>query len=215
MLGLVVSADTVCIGNPTTFSDTVTNPNAVILSYFYDFGDGFTDTVSNPVHQYAMPGLYLVNVSIEDTSGCVEATSLHVRVHALPFPDFSDSTSCINDTTYFTDLTDTTAADIVSWHWDFGDGNSSVLQHPEHHYALPGTYMVSLAVENINGCSDTVSRAVMVYPRPEAAFLTDSVCLGAPTYFTNISTSHAGVINAWFWDFGDGNTSTLQNPVHF
>jgi PKD repeat protein len=215
MLGLVVSADTVCIGNPTTFSDTVTNPNAVILSYFYDFGDGFTDTVSNPVHQYAMPGLYLVNVSIEDTSGCVEATSLQVRVHALPFPDFSDSTSCITDTTYFTDLTDTTAAGIISWYWDFGDGNSSALQHPEHHYTLPGTYMVSLNVENVNGCTNSVTKAVIVYPRPEAAFLTDSVCLGAPTYFTDISTSHAGVINAWFWDFGDGNTSTLQNPVHF
>ncbi len=214
-LGLTVEADSSCIGNPTHFNDSVSNPLAVIVSYFYDFGDGHTDTVSDPVHLYSLPGLYLVNVQVEDTSGCVEASSLQVRVHALPFPDFSDSTSCTTDFTYFTDLTDTTAIGINSWHWDFGDGNTSNIQHPVHFYMVSGTYQVQLTIENTNGCVDSITKAVVVYPGPTAAFQTDTVCLGEPSHFTDLSTASFGVINSWLWDFGDGNTSSQQNPIHF
>ncbi len=214
-LGLTVEADSSCIGNPTHFNDSVTNPNAVIVNYFYDFGDGTTASIPDPVHLYSLPGLYMVNVQVEDTSGCVEAVNLQVRVYALPAPDFSDSTSCTTDYTYFTDLTDTTATGIASWHWDFGDGNISLVQHPVHFYAVSGTYPVQLTIENTNGCLDSITRPVVVYPGPTAEFQTDTVCLGSPSHFIDLSTSSFGVINSWLWDFGDGNTSTLQNPIHF
>ncbi len=215
MLDLVVEADTACIGNPTHFNDTVLNPAAVIVSYFYDFGDGYTDTVPDPVHQYALPGVYNVSVTVEDASGCTEATSFQVQVFALPLPDFADSTSCADNVTYFTDLTDTVSSPVVSWFWDFGDGNTSTLQNPSHLYAVAATYPVTLIVENLNGCLDSITRPVVVFPAPMAEFQTDTVCLGAPSHFIDLSTSYMGVINSWNWDFGDGNTSTLQNPNHF
>ncbi|MFO8128334.1 MAG: PKD domain-containing protein [Bacteroidales bacterium] len=214
ILNLTASSDTVCYGFSTHFTYTIANPAANIVSWLWDFGDGNTSTEPEPDHIYTAPGVYVAYLTVEDSSGCTEAASTNVRVHALPVPDFSDSTSCYDSLTYFKDLSVPGSSGIVSWDWDFGDGTGSSFQNPVHHYVNHGTYTVTLTITNGNGCVDTYSRDVISFPAPEADFIADTACLGSPTNFTDLSSSASGVINQWYWDFGDGTTSSLQDPLH-
>ena len=126
---------------------------------------------------------------------------------AQPVADFSfsDENICLgevrftNNSTYFNTLL-----------WDFGDGISSNQTTPTHAYALPGTYTVTLRASNSIGF-DTISKQVTVNPLiAKFGISQDTLQLNDTAYF---SDSTVGSVT-WIWDFGDGNSSTQQNPTH-
>ncbi|MCP3979095.1 MAG: PKD domain-containing protein [bacterium] len=113
-------------------------------------------------------------------------------------------------------FTDLSTGVPTSWDWDFGDGGTSTLQNPTHIYQASGTYTVSLTVGNAYG-SDTVTKTdfVLVDVIPPVADFAASVTAGlAPLDVDFTDQSTGGVPSSWLWDFGDGATSTLQNPSH-
>ncbi|MFN8290344.1 MAG: PKD domain-containing protein [Chitinophagaceae bacterium] len=104
----------------------------------------------------------------------------------------------------------------TAWNWNFGNGNTSTLQHPTATYFTPGTYTVTLTASNAAG-SNTITKTqyVTVYESPTVDFSVNiqSGCFPLRVFFQDLSTPGAGNTNvAWFWDFGNGNTSALQNP---
>ncbi|MCA9995152.1 MAG: PKD domain-containing protein, partial [Anaerolineales bacterium] len=112
-------------------------------------------------------------------------------------------------------FTDESSGQPTSWQWDFGDGYDSTERNPTHLYATPGTYDVSLTVSNSFG-SDTATHSryitVFIPPSPTADFsATPLTGLNPLTVQFSDESSHAGT---WLWDFGDGNSSTEQNPSH-
>lgn len=118
----------------------------------------------------------------------------------------------------FTDTSDDGSDDIYQWLWEFGDGNTSNLQNPQHDYPIPGTYTVSLTVTSEDG-ADTETRTDLISVEalpPVAAFSISATTGDAPltVTFSNESTQGTGTINQWAWDFGDGNTSTDSSPEH-
>lgn len=119
-------------------------------------------------------------------------------------------TGCVAHTVTFTN---TSSANSTQWHWDFGDGDTSNLQHPVHTYTAAGTYTVSLIASN-SSASDTAVQInyVTVYPWAAAQFnpSADTVCIGQNITFTNGSTNSS----SWSWNFGDGNNSSAQHPAH-
>lgn len=138
--------------------------------------------------------------------------------------------TAIGNNVQFTDFSEAGAGTtITSWSWNFGDPGSgatnvSNLQHPSHFYANAGTYIVTLTVcghdENGVECCDTfvwrVSTECFAECKIEASldyyFMGDNDC---SIQFLDQSTTGVGTtIASWFWDFGDGTTSGLQNPVH-
>ena len=128
-----------------------------------------------------------------------------------PVADFSaDPTSvCVDYDVYFTDLS---TGEPTSWSWDFGDGATSTDQNPSHSYSAAGSYDVSLTVSNDCGEDDATDYVtITVSDAPVADFSADptSVCVDYDVYFTDLST---GEPTSWSWDFGDGATSTDQNP---
>ncbi len=110
-------------------------------------------------------------------------------------------------------FTDTTAPTPTTWEWDFGDGTSfSGQSPPPHTYSIPGSYMVTLTVSN-GLDSTTAARTITVTapPGPIAAFTPVNATGTAPLTVTFVDTS-TGSPTTWAWDFGDGSTSTAQNP---
>ena len=105
-----------------------------------------------------------------------------------------------------------------SWSWDFGNGQLSTQQNPTITYSQPGTYTVRLIVKNASGIDDEIKTDyITVFASPSASFTADltTACAPAAVQFTDHSTSPPGSsVTSWQWDFGDGGTSTQQNPSH-
>lgn len=103
----------------------------------------------------------------------------------------------------------------TTWLWDFGDGATSAAAAPSHTYASTGSYTVTLTATS-GTWQDTATRTayITVVDPVEADFTADTTSGDAPldVQFTNNSTAVGDV--TWLWDFGDGSTSTQENPNH-
>ena len=106
-------------------------------------------------------------------------------------------------------FTDSSTGGPGSWSWDFGDGNTSNEQNPSHTYSAPGAYQVCLSTTSACG-THTVCRSISVTCRqPEAAFSISF--LGSLLLFSDASLNNP---TQWRWSFGNGATSTEQNPIY-
>ncbi|RKY78469.1 hypothetical protein DRQ07_07595, partial [candidate division KSB1 bacterium] len=112
-------------------------------------------------------------------------------------------------------FTDVSGGTVTQWLWDFGDGSTSTEQNPQHVYQNPGTYSVSLKVTSASGSSSTEepSYITVLYPPPVADFSAEPVS-GLKPLTVNFKDKSTGDIETFYWVFGDGASSTEQNPVH-
>ncbi len=158
---------------------------------------------------------YVVLVFTSTNNGGCQPQTDTVYINLIPSPNaaFNVDDVCLHDSAFFNDLT-TTIGNIVSWNWDFGDGNSSIVKNPSNLYDTTGTYSVTLIVASDNGCIDTVVQQVIVYDLPVADFINNGVCLNEMTQFFDTSSVMGGIISTWSWDFGDGSHDSIENPTH-
>ena len=205
--GLTADKTTVAVGENVQFSNTSTGE---IASWSWDFGDGNMSSQENPFHAYADEGNYNVSLTVSNKAGS-DMASLAIMVFGPPSAAFSVSETKTKPGSS-TQFMDKTAGEIDSWLWDFGDGNTSTEQNPAHTYAERGDYTVSLTVSNKAG-SDTDTLPIVVLAPPNANFSASEARakVNSSIQFTDEST---GDIDSWLWDFGDGSTSTEQNPSH-
>lgn len=228
----------VWIQNPTAYFDTInTKPcintgitfdpansedtdkflyNGETGLYLWDFGDDSALQLSDEAvsHTYSSGGTYISKLIIKDTNNCPDTISKTITIYE-PEADFSSNykEGCLPVYFEFTDNS-SSELDIDSWKWNFGDGESSSEQNPIHEYLDFGNYNVSLTITDILGCSDskTLNSEVSVID-PDANFSASDVtsCINDSITFSDESISN---IEAFYWDFGDGTTSTLRNPKH-
>jgi PKD repeat protein len=117
----------------------------------------------------------------------------------------------------FTDTSMTVDATIDSWAWDFGDGNISTSQSPSHLYEVPGTHTANLTITNTSySLVSTKLTTITVYKQPVADFSAWNTAGNAPhtTYLYDTSTNLNPGPYTYYWDMGDGNTSTEQNTYY-
>ncbi len=202
---------------------TATNINiANISSYTWNFGDGFSDTVTTNtiLHSYTLSGTYTVRLITTDLNGCTDTvTRMNYITIIGPTANFNaiNSSGCAGLTTTFNDLSTTDGTNaITNWQWNFGDGNIQSYTSPpfNHLYPNPGTYSVGLIITDAVGCKDSITLLDTINttdPVPDFNTADSLTCPGAPVVFNNISTGNTLTYN---WDFGDGNTSTSISPIH-
>jgi gliding motility-associated-like protein len=148
----------------------------------------------------------------------IVSISLSLQVHAAaPVANFSASplSGCAPIVVQFTDLS---TGNPTSWSWDLGNNTTSTLQNPSTTYITPGMYTITLTVSNANGTdTKTLVNYINVLPSPTVNFMgVDSgvSCPPKTVQFTDLSNPNIPGNVSYYWDFGDGNTSTLQNPSH-
>ncbi len=192
-----------------SFTNTSTGPGT--LSYFWLFGDGNTSTLQNPTHTYSTNGTYTAKLVVRSSSGCVDtAVSLPISIGANNTSFTTAGAVCVNEPATFTN-TSTPAPSNSTWY--FGDGNTTTNIHSTHTYAAPGTYTVKL-INTYTNCVDSITQNIIVNPKPVADFTAPvTTRCGAPLT-VNFQDASTGGATAWQWDFGDGGTSTQQNPTH-
>ncbi len=214
----------ICQNETIQFNDLSVSGVSTITNWSWNFGEpvsGFNNLSfdQHPGHQYYQAGTYAVQLIVADANGCRDTVVKNIMIYPHPLANFNPLDVCHGTPTQFSDLSVPVYGSLASWQWDFDDMTSSTLQHPVHLYPIPGTFQVSLVVSNSQGCSDTVSRTVQVFPRPDAAFSFNDPCVEGQTSFQDNSNPNALFLASWLWNFGDpasgfGNFSALQNPFH-
>lgn len=159
-------------------------------------------------------GPYNVELSVVDNNGCSDNISRQVINYPKPTASFSYTAACIGNAMQFMDASIGNGSSLISWLWDFGDGQQSINQNPQHLYNAPGNYTVSLIVTTENGCTDTVVQTVSPYNPPTANFSWTSPCVLTATQFTDLSIPGSGNIDNYLWTIDNTWNSVLQNPVY-
>ena len=184
-------------------------------SWDWDFGNGVSSNEQNPTYVYSLPGFYTVSLTISDSSGSdTETKSALIRVNPSPIADFTvnDQTGCSPHLAQFTDLSIATSGTITEWFWAFGNGETSNNQNPTVSYTEIKDYTIFLKITDGNGCESSISKSNYIkLDGPEAKFLYDSVVCGLPANVTFLNQSIGNDLD-YFWDFGDGTTSTGDVP---
>lgn len=194
---------------PVLFTDASSgNPTR----WLWEFGDGATSNVQNPVHVYAAGGRYSVTLTASNDYGASSTTKAGVvtAIKSLKAGYIADpATGKVPLTVSFTD---TSRGSPTSWLWIFGDGATSQVQNPVHTFSSAGVYDVSLTVANAAD-KDTAIQSVNAGGVPGVNFTADKTqaAVSENIQFTDTSTNSPG---QWLWDFGDGVSATVQNPAH-
>jgi PKD repeat protein len=218
-----------CQNTDAIFTDNSIGNGTPITTWLWDFGDMTTihDTSSmqNTSYQYPNHGQFDVQLIVINAYGCSDTIISEIEIWQPPTADFIAVDSCVSYITYFNDLSDEGGAPIDSWFWHFGDPNSNnddgnpwtdstaTDRLTEHIYVQPGTYFTTLAIEDNNGCRDTVRHSLPVHPIPQASFTYEDRYEDrqGQVFFQNTSDPSA---TTFFWDFMTGQTSAEENPVY-
>jgi gliding motility-associated-like protein len=189
-------------------------------SWQWDLGNGTISLFQHPSTVYFLPGTYPVKLVIKNAGGADSVVKQDfITVYANPVADFkaTDSVGCFPFKINFTDKSAATGATINKWQWDFGDGNTSTLQNPQHTYLNSGNYTVTLKIVTDKGCTQTFSKEQYIKinsgVKTQFSDSGDKNCKAPSTSFFTSSSTGPGVLS-YSWNFGDGVTSSAPNPSH-
>lgn len=208
------------VGESITFDASSSKPNGgTIISYFWDFGDGTNATGKIVSYSYSAYGTYVVTLTIADSEGFSDTTSKQLNVRQYPHADFAYTPSLpyVNETVAFNASSSTPeGGTIVSYLWDFGDGNTASGVTVNHTYTTYGTYLVTLTVTDSEELTATCTKQIRVIIKPVAEFTkTPQYPLVNQPILFNASASYDpdGTILSYAWNFGDGNTTIVSEPT--
>jgi gliding motility-associated-like protein len=217
IMGFSVDDSSQCLENNSfAFSDTSHIESGSFTTY-WDFGNSDTSHQSNPTLSYSFPDTFLITLINSSALGCIDSLTRNVFVHPMPAASFSvnDTAQSFKDNQFVFTNNSTISSGTINYFWQFGDGNTSTQTHPVHTYTTDDTFTVQLTVSSGNTCIDTFVSTVYVFPTPNVDFeINDSAqCFNENRFsFTNKTTIHWGNMN-YYWYFGDGDTTTLSDPI--
>lgn len=155
---------TPCEGQQTQFFDLSTISVGNIISWNWNFADGGKDTVNkNPLHAFATPAVFNVNLTVKSDSGCISSINKPVNVRPKPDANFgmTNNPTLAEEIVYYSDFS-TPVGDVINWSWNFGDLTYSQSQNPQHFYNAQGNYTITLTVTDKYGCSDSIQKVIEV-----------------------------------------------------
>ena len=211
------------VGDLVNFNGVGTSSSgSSIVRYQWDFNnDGTFDAEGQTTsYTYSKAGTYTAKFKITDSYGEVATDTVQVTIQTIP-PTAAFTLSPLSpytsDTITFTDTSTDQDGTIASWRWNFGDGVTSNEKNPTHKFSEDGTYYIKLKVTDNNGASNekqTKLTVKNVVPSAGFSYSPSKLYVNTEVKFTDTSTDQDGTIASWQWNFGDGYTSTNQNPAH-
>lgn len=207
--------------NSFDFTNTSTIDNGTLSSQMWQFGNGDNSANANPSYSYTSPGSYVVQLITTSDKNCSDTISENIVVNPSPTAgiDVIKTDTCFaNNSLDFQSNSTISNGVINTYSWVLGDGATSNLQDViNHQYPNIGNYNVSLVVESDSGCSDTAYTSVSIHPSPTADFSVNDTnpCFNNHVIsFTQNSSANTSSLNAYNWDYGDGNGSTQASPAN-
>ena len=197
-----------CGVDSVMFSNNTTITKRGFMSY-WDFNDGNDSTVNGNINYlYQNPGTYNVQLKVVADEGCADSVQQSVTVYPMPNLSFMAPSVCFGNTSNFSN-TSTIISGVVSYNWDFDDGNFSNNVSPTNNFAVADTFNVELFGVSDKGCIDSLTQELIVHPFPVVNFSAANECDGdSITFMNNTTISRDGFSS--YWNFGN-QTDTTQN----
>lgn len=160
-------------------------------------------------------GVYWVDI----TSGeCIVRDSINITIKGdAPTANFTAPNICFGDSAIFIDNSQNPTLGVINkWRWNFGNGLTDTTQNTSTYYSSAQSYSVSLYVETDANCSDSITKQLLVNPKPIAGFTNSLACVGDTIFFTDTSKVSSGGLSRFNWKFNDptqpADTSVSRNP---
>jgi len=191
-----------------------------IIKYEWNFGDGETAEGKKVSHTYEEVGTYNATLYVLDDNILSGSASQEIEVlSGQPVASFEFSPNGgLSPIKIKFDASSSSDPDgkLVSYDWDFGDGETGQGEFITHRYTYGGTFTVKFTVTDDDKKTDTLSKEITIYEKPTAAF-TASPTVGIAPLEVNLDASESsdpdGEIIFYNWDFGDGNTAVGKQKV--
>jgi PKD repeat protein len=199
------------------FTDT-TNISIVSYTRQWIFGDATNTTVANPAKHYNGSGIFNPRLIITTFNGCMDTAVAQVTVHPGPIAAYvTDSGSnCTGSNRIVFRNTSSISSGTFNITWKFSDGSSSLKDTVLKSFGSEGVFNAQLIAESNNGCRDTATGKVVIWPTPVAGFSINKAeqCYRNNRFmFGNQSTISSGFLSHQ-WNFGDNTSSTQSSPTH-
>ena len=203
-----------CVNDTVYFTDFSLNGFGTIIDWNYDFGDLTGANTANTFHIYNPTGTYPVQLVVESSAGCFDTVVQNVTVNPIPIANFTYTSTCTNDQVIvsFTDASTISNGTINQWFYDFGGMGNQSVQNPTQLFLGTGNFTITQIIQSTDGCVGTNIQILNVPPKPTAGFFFNTnggQNIGAEFNFVDTSSNAV----TWFWDFGNNDTSTGQNPT--
>ncbi|MDB5013281.1 MAG: type sorting protein [Daejeonella sp.] len=196
-----VTSTPVCKDDPINFSDQSSIGSGLITEWQWDFGDGNTSILKNPIHTYVASGTYHVSLIVKSDKGCSSTAKINdITVNPKAQISFNDPGACVDDVSaQFAGIVNPGTA-VQSWEWDFGDGTNDLTQkfkqNPTHKYLNAQSYPVVLKVKTAQGCETIYSKSITISgatPRPSFTVENENnLCSNQLVTFRNTSAMPIG-----------------------
>lgn len=150
-----------CENTPLTFSDLSFISSGSIGSWLYDFGST-TSNLPNPTYTFTTSGTQSVTLTVTSALGCSDDTTMAFFVNPAPTANFtySPNPALVGENVFYNDYS--VGIGINNWYWEFGDGEANNIENPIHSYENGGSYDITLVVTDANGCTDTITKNIMI-----------------------------------------------------
>ena len=203
------SANTVCEGSETIFTNNSHALTGDIVLSIWEFGDGNTSTNDEPKYIYESGGTYTVTLTVMDENGDFDEAQRSITVLESPDLDFivSSDSYCAGEEIHFINL----SSGASSYLWDFGTSSTSI-PNPIHVFDSPGIIEITLEGSNSN-CASSVLHSIEIFEIPSTDFSFQNSCPGVEISFENNSQISSGLLQ-YDWHFGDGSQSSNVEPSH-
>jgi gliding motility-associated-like protein len=214
-------ANTVCLNQPTQYTDQSINTSGLgaLNNWQWSFGNGGTSTQINPSVTFTTAGTYTTQLIVSNTFNCADTIERAVTVYPLPDVKVGFTRSCTGSSQLicFKDSSTISAPSSIpntGYYWDFGGVGFSVSKDTCFVFPSEGRYSITHVVTSDNGCVSSLTETLNITPRPRAKFLfinSTGQSVGANIQFVDSSANSV----SWIWNFGNGQSSNLQNPSSF
>ena len=180
--GFTFPDKTLCNMESMAFTNT-SFTNDSLITYQWNFGDGTFSSQINPIHQFALPGLYFPTLTVTTLFGCTHQYKSPKPVKAAASSNIGlqmSANGCAPLNVVMSGVINTTDTAAIKWQWSMGNGNNFNIQLPPvQPYSNVGKYNVTLTATNSNGCIKTISKIVEAYGAPQLTLTNDSIiCKG-------------------------------------
>ena len=210
--GFTENAPNPCTFDTIHFEPNITLGDAPIVDYAWGFGNGVDVSDSVAFYQYTSNGTYAVTLVIQDSNGCSSNKTTSLTIHVWPSPKAAFTATPVStcNSSQVVSFKNQSSGAGLSYLWNLDNGITSTAVNPSYKYH-DEAYKVVLTVTDSNGCASSASQTVTAEPM-QADFSASPVlaCTDQKIQFTN-NSNYPGT--QWYWDFGDGTTSTDENPT--